>query len=134
MSEGPIDVAAKYLTTTITLAKNVTTQSTLVTLGERKLESVDVYFAIGHAGLTGVNLSYGGVAILPWNQPSAFLLGNNERRYFDIGIHVSGPVTVTTRNQDKAYTHAIVLTWKLTEIELTGESTLPSVPPIVAVG
>lgn len=134
MSEGPIDVAAKYLVTTVNLAKNVTTQSTAAALGERMLESVDVYFAPGHAGLTGVALSYGGVAILPWNQPGSFLLGNSERRVFEIGIHVSGPVTITTRNLDRGFAHAIVLTWKLTEIVLTGESTLPTVPPIVTAG
>lgn len=134
MPEGPIDVAAKYLTTTVTLAKNVTTQTQTVTLGERLLESVDVYFAPGHAGLTGVALSYGGVTILPWNQGGQFLIGNNERRLFELGIHVSGLVTITTRNQDKAYAHTIVLTWKLTELVLTGETSLPAVPPIVAVG
>lgn len=134
MPEGSIDVAAKYQVTTISLAKNVATQTTQVTLGERMLESVDVYFAIGHAGLTDVQIAYGGVTILPWNQPGSFLFGSNERRFFELGIHVSGLLTVTTRNHDRAYAHTIVLTWKLTELVLVGETSLPDVPPIVAAG
>lgn len=134
-NEDTIDVQAKYLTTQVNIAKNVATQTTLVDLGERMLESFDAFFAPGHVGLTGFRILYGGVAIVPWNQSTSFIVGNNERRPFTLGLHVSGKLSIVTTNLDKAYAHAIVFTFKLTELLLVGESGESSTPlTIAAVG
>jgi hypothetical protein len=120
--EGTIDVTAKYVTTTIAIPTNTATQSVTFALGERLLDTLDVHFTPGHAGLTGLRVSYAGVTILPWNQPSAFLVGDNERRLFEMGLHISGPLTLTTRNLDKGFPHSIIVTAKLREIVLVTEA------------
>lgn len=132
-NEGTIDVAAKYVSLTVPIPKNTTVQTTTFDLGERIFESLSVLFAPGHAGLTGFRISYGGVTILPWNQPGGMIVGDNERRYFDMGLHVSGLLTIQTKNFDKAYAHSIVFEAKLTEILLAGGPPVPTVVPFVGV-
>lgn len=130
MAESTVDVSAKYVVTTITIAANTTTQSTNVNLGERWLDSLNVFFRPGHAGLTGVRVLYGNVAVLPWNQPTTFLTGGSERREFEIGLHVSGVLVVTTQNLDKGYQHVFDLTWKVRELQLEGSP--PVSTPLLA--
>jgi hypothetical protein len=131
--ETTIDLGVKHVVTTIPIGANIATQNTTVDLGERYLDVLDVLFRPGHAGLTGVRVSYGGVSILPWNQPTQFLLGDNERRRFDIGLHVAGPLTVTTRNLDKGFAHVFDLTWQVRELQLASEPPR-SIPLLTLVG
>lgn len=121
-----LDVSAKYLVTSITRARHAT-GSTIVSLGDRIAESVNVFFTPGHVGLMGVAISYAGVQLLPYGQSGTFIIGDNERLTFELGMYLPGPVTVTTRNQDSA-AHTVQLTWKVRELVLG--ASLPVAAPI----
>ena len=128
-SRPTIDVAAKYVIQPIVTPANTPSQVQTFDLGRRTLQTVDIFYANGHNGLLGVNVAYSGVALAPWNQPNSFLVGNNERRLFDLAIDLGGPVTITTQNNDLSFTHTVVLTFKLTEYSLLGAPlALPVLP------
>lgn len=118
VAERTIDVAAKYITTTVTCNAKSTATATL-NCGERILESLTALWAPGHVGLVGFRMEYGGVAMLPWNQATAFLVGDNERITYDLSLHVSGLVTFKLSNTD-TYRHSIIFTAKLTELPTIG--------------
>ena len=118
VGERTVDVAAKYVTLSIALGTSSGVVSTLWDLGERMWESLQIVYAPGHNGLVGVRFTYAGVTILPWNQPTQFVSGSNERVPYEIGLHVSGKVTVQAQNLDAGFAHKVVLTAKLTEILL----------------
>jgi hypothetical protein len=120
--ERTIDVQAKYVTLSITVAK-ATTSTTSFPLGERIVDTLDVKWAPGHVGLVGFRITYNSTTILPWNQTASFIVGDNERIVYEMGLHVSAPLSVTVRNQD-TFPHTVILTAKLREIDL------PALAPI----
>lgn len=124
-----LDVAFKYVTTTITRPAK-TTVSQNVSLGNRIVVAVNVLFAPGHVGLTGVAVQYGGLQILPYGQVGSFIYGDSERLDFDIGMYMPGPVTIRTTNADSA-AHTFQLTWKLQEINLPGALPIQAALPLV---
>ena len=98
-----IDVAHRYQALSTSLAKNqhnFAVNWTITDAGGDILEELQVVFPAGHAGLTGVRVNYGGVTILPWNMPTTFLYGDNERQTYQMGIYVSGPLQVVFTNND----------------------------------
>lgn len=121
-----LDVSAKYLVTSVTRAAHAT-GTTTVRIGDRIADSVTVFFTPGHVGLVGVAISYAGLQLLPYGQSGSFVLGDNERLTYELGMYLPGPITVTTRNQDSA-AHTVQLTWKVREIALPGS--LPVAAPI----
>lgn len=123
VAEGTIDVAAKYITLSVTCNKSTTKAATL-DCGERIVETLDVKWAPGHVGLVGFRITYNGVAILPWNQPTSFVFGDNERLFYDLGIHVAAPLAIAMVNQD-TYRHTLIFTAKLRELKLPGEAAPP---------
>jgi hypothetical protein len=110
-----IDVQIKHVTATIQTLKNTNIKSTNIDLGDRIIQSVDILFAPGHVALTGVRLMLNDVAILPWNQPTQFIFGDNERLAFQLGIYVPGILTIQTHNSDTV-THMHQITFYLTEV------------------
>lgn len=124
-----LDVSVKYLITSITRAAHAT-GSTTVNLGERIALSVNVFFTPGHVGLVGVAISYAGLQLLPYNQPGSFILGDNERLNFDLGMYLPGPITVRTQNSDSA-AHTVQLTWKVQELSLRGQLPVQAAIPLV---
>lgn len=130
-----IDATTKYLTLTISTPAHTASKTTAFDLssqGEKILDALEILFAPGHAALTGVRVSYNGVVILPWNQNSAFILGNDERLIFDVGIYVAKPLSIVTTNTD-AFPHVHVLTAKLSEVP-TGDTLQPFVAPAIVRG
>lgn len=125
-----IDVAVKYVTSTITTNKNTNTLNTVIDLGDRILQTVEILFAPGHVALTGVRLLMGGTAILPWNQPTSFIFGDNERLTFKLGIYVPGPITIVTHNADSV-AHMHQITFALTEVPDKSSGLYTPVPLVV---
>lgn len=115
MGMGPIDVTTKYPTFDITTARNTNALNTVVTLGDFIVKSVDILFAPGHVGLTGVRLVYAGTTILPWNQPTKFVVGDSERLHYALGIYMPGPLTIVTHNGDGQASHRHILTFECNE-------------------
>lgn len=121
-----IDVVEKYVTTTITTAARVNA-TTIITLGNRIVDAVEILFAAGHVGLTGVAISYNGVQMIPYGQVGAFIFGDNVRLPFKLGIYGPGKWTITTHNGDTA-PHLHQLTWSLHELPVP--MPLPPAQPI----
>lgn len=125
-----IDVSAKYLRLRIDTPRKVATQTNVFPLGERILESLSVLFPLGHAGLTGLRVNYNGVAVLPWNQPTQFVVGDNERLTFEMGLYVSAPLSIVSVNNDNV-AHSLYLTAKLRELGAAAQPIAPDVGAVI---
>lgn len=128
-----IDAAVKHVTLTIsTNAKTNLKTTTWNVIGGQQymLDEVSILFAIGHAALTGVRLRYNGAAILPWAQPTAFIVGDNERLRFPLGIYLQAPILVDTQNTDTVV-HQHVLTARLVPVP-TGATVTPVSFPLIS--
>lgn len=123
------DVDARYITTSIVTPRKTATKSTTWTFGPAILSELQVLWAPGHVALTGVRVTYQGVTLLPWNQPTAFLLGDNERQIYEMGVHILASIVVVTTNND-TYPHTHYLTAKLLDVPLTGDTTTPAALPV----
>lgn len=120
-----LDVDTKYLTLTVTTAAATTSQTTAFNLGQRKLQVLDIFWPRGANGLVGVRIEFASVAILPWGQASSFVVGNNERRIFDMGIQTIGGVNVVTQNNDPAFAHKVVITAACVELNMSDVQNTP---------
>lgn len=128
-----IDVSAKYQTVDITTPKNTGAQTLVISVGDRIIRAVDVLFAPGHVGLTGVRLQYAGVTILPWNQPSNFIVGDSERLRFQLDLYAPGPLTIITHNGDSQASHRHIFTFELHEVDNpAGVMQSPTIPLLLS--
>ena len=126
-----IDVASKFVVVDITTPKNTNALTTTFNAGNRIIRSVDVLFAPGHVGLTGIRFNYGGVTVLPWNQPTGFLVGDNERQHYELELYAPGPLSILTHNPDAQNSHRHVLTFELVEVNNAGALSQPIVTPVL---
>lgn len=107
-----IDPAAKHSQVNINTLKNVANLNTTIQLPNAWVDSVSILFAPGHAALTGVRLQYAGNTILPWEGIGGYILGDNERLNFDVGMYLPGVITIGTRNTDSlAHGHTVIFHW-----------------------
>lgn len=121
-----IDPASKVQTLTVTMPKSVNVTTSFRLPAPAILERVSILFAAGHVGLTGARISYNGIALLPWNQPTGFIIGDNERLPFDIGMYVDGPFSIVTHNGD-TYPHTHIFTFFYHEWK--GADRITALPP-----
>lgn len=127
-----VDLAAKVQVLNISNTKGQT-KTTAFDFGHDVVwDAVSILFAPGHAGLTGVRITYQGNAILPWNQAAGQIQGDNERLRYDVGLYCTGKLSVVTINGD-TYTHAWQLTFFYHEYQPSSPSS-PITVPLVAVG
>lgn len=126
-----IDVSAKYQTVDITTPKSTNAQTQVISVGDRIIHAVDVLFAPGHVGLTGVRLLYGGITILPWNQPANFIVGDSERLHFQLDLYAPGPITIVTHNGDSQASHRHIFTFELHERDLNAGIVQASPVPLL---
>lgn len=127
------DVDARYLQTSIVTNARTALKTTTWTFGPAILDELQILWAPGHLALTGVRVSVQGVTILPWNQPTAFLVGDNERQIYAMGIHIFSSITVATQNND-GYVHTHYLVAKLSDVPLTGDNPSPAALPLSVAG
>lgn len=128
-----IDVSNKYVVSDITTPKNTNAKLTTVSVGDRIIVGVDILFAPGHVGLTGVRITYAGTVILPWNQPAGFIVGDSERLKFTMGLYAPAPLVITTHNGDPKADHRHIITFQLVEVPRPGLDTLPTTIPALIV-
>lgn len=128
-----IDVSSKFVVTDITTPKLTNALNTLVPTGNRLIKSVDILYAPGQVGLTGVRLLYAGVAILPWNQPAGFVVGSNERLRYELNFYGPGTLTIVTHNGDPRNAHRTIITLELQEVTNPNMATLPTTIPALVV-
>lgn len=126
-----IDPSSKVQTVTIATPRLSNVNTTFRLPAPSILQKVDILFAAGHVGLTGVRISYNGIALLPWNQPAGFIIGDSERLPFDVGMYLDGAMTIATHNGD-TYPHTHILSFYYHEYQEVNRITpLPAVPLVV---
>lgn len=65
------------------------------------LQELHVVIPRGHAGLTGLQITYSGTAILPYGSASAYLIGNQMDNRYDMGnLDVATPLVAVMYNTD----------------------------------
>lgn len=107
------------------------TKSTAFNFGnDVVLDAVSILFAPGHVGLTGVRITYQGIAILPWNQNNGQIQGDNERLKFDIGLYCTGLLSIVTINND-TFAHSWQFSFFYHEYIPQGVEALPTPIPLV---
>lgn len=83
--------------------------ATNVELGLVIVDTIEVLIPLGHAGLTGLRVTYDGATILPWTQGDRWLIGDNVDRAFPVGLPVSHPLVVRAFNTDDTFPHTFFL-------------------------
>ena len=90
-------------------------QSTAIDLGDVMLLTARLHIPSGHCGLTGWRIDFSGVTILPYSNPSAWLIGDNDRELFQVDYEVGNTLKIVTYNTD-IYDHTHYCTFKVTEL------------------
>lgn len=130
-----IDVSAKYQTFGISIPARTAAAaptSHSFDVGQRIVDEIEVFFPPGHVALSGVRVEYAAVALLPWNQSTAFIVGDNDRIKYEFGLFVSKPLVVKTCNTD-SLPHTVFVTFKLREVNYSAGPTTPSQVPLVVI-
>jgi hypothetical protein len=92
---------------------------------------VDIVIADGHAGLTGIQLLWGGRQVVPYDG-AEFLAGNDDEITVELGLWVqTGTLEVRTFNTDDTYQHRHLLRAYVVDLERDGGLVLP-LPPVPA--
>lgn len=108
--------------------------STNWTVGRGLLERVDIVIAAGHAGLTGIQLLWGGRQVVPYDG-SEFLAGNDDEITVELGLWVqTGIIVVRTFNLDDTYPHKHLLRGYVVDLEREAGLILPLPPAPFAGG
>lgn len=102
-----------------------------VSLGRVELVAVHVTVPRGHAGLTGLAVTYAGTRIVPWDDPGEWVVADGAEFTFDIGIEVGGPVRLSGFNLD-VYDHTFHLRLQVADL-FRGVEAARAVP-VVGVG
>lgn len=69
-----------------------------LTVGDVELFKIEGEIPRGHNGLTGVAVNYNGIRILPFDDPPAFLTGDDRDLLYAFSLQVSGLIEVATYN------------------------------------
>jgi hypothetical protein len=104
---------------TVTTPANTPASSPQVTafdIGTVSVLTVTLVVPPGHKGLTGWRLEWQGTTLVPWDDPTGWVVVDDHRLEWPLDIVVTGPVTVRTYNVDVRYPHthhawAMVADW-----------------------
>lgn len=111
-------------------SSNFTTQSTPINLGDVMLHKWIVRIPNGHAGLTGVALTFNGVTIVPFDNATVpYIVGNDDHYTFELEQEVTNGLAVAQLNED-FITHTHYLQFDYTPISATGELAGVTVTPV----
>jgi len=100
---------------------NTATTSPLITqvnLGDVMLHKVRIRIPPGHSGQTGIQIRLGSNTIIPWNDATKFIVGNDDRLEFDYEDEVTTGLTIATYNVGN-YPHTFYVTFVNTPISLS---------------
>lgn len=111
---------------------NFSTQSTAIALGDCILHRWIVRIPNGHAGLTGVALTFNGVTIVPFdNATTPYVIGNDDVFEFRLETEVQNGLAVAQLNEDYI-NHTHYLQFEYTPIaaaaQTIGALSVPQVP------
>jgi len=109
MTAVVVDSNPKHIFNTVTQGANSTSTTTWNLGRDYVVEVLTIQIPEGHVGLTGIQVSYQGVFIVPWNDGTHFLVGNGLVEKFSLNLYTTGILALTTVNTDKALAHKFYL-------------------------
>jgi hypothetical protein len=74
--------------------------SHLFPIGDVWLDSVQIVIPSGHRGLTGLAITNGGTPIIPYGAGTDFLIGDDDRLDYDLGVEVDASFGCIYYNTD----------------------------------
>ena len=99
-------------------------------IGDVWVNSVNVRIPPGHCGQTGIQIQYAGVPIVPWNDPTTFIVEDDKDYNFDIDFEFDQSLTVILYNNG-FYDHTFYVRWNVTPIVLMTPLVVAGLVPIV---
>jgi hypothetical protein len=94
--------------------------------------SVEIVIPSGHRGLTGIAIANSGGQLVPYAQEPTFLIGDDDRLEYDIGVEVDTGFQVCVYNTD-VYPHNFYLRFAGLPMALYNQSASSAPVPILAV-
>lgn len=94
---GNVAVTRRTIERKFTIPRNTLESAPLVEtldIADTQLVEVNVIIPAGHVGLTGLAIRLGTTRVLPWDDATAWLRGNNENRTFPIFTQAPGVATI----------------------------------------
>jgi hypothetical protein len=107
------------------VAAAVTTQTGIT---NSIVNAIDVLVPAGHAGLTGVSVRWNGVTIVPWSPTTAWVIGDDYEKEFQVGEQIGGGLVVVTYNTDAVFAHTHYLRFDVTPFSLIAPAVLNVTP------
>jgi len=100
--------------------------STAVTINQGVVTALEIHMPSGHAGLTGIRVSYGSYQIVP-DPPDDFYNGNKRtlRRELGEAYPVGGTWFVDTYNADQHYPHTFYVDFEIDALDLADATLQP---------
>ncbi len=86
-------LAVQFTVPALTASSAPTSQ--VLALGQTQIVGVRIVIPKGHVGLTGLQVLNGGTRILPWDDASAWIVGDGE--VFDVDLNTQAAATMTLR-------------------------------------
>lgn len=103
---------------------------TALPLGEVTLVEIDLRIPGGHAGFTGIRFEYAAVPLVPWNDSTAWIMGDDERLTFEVGFDVSAAVDAVAYNTDY-FDHFFIVRCKVEDLYADSVTGSTAIVPIV---
>ena len=120
--------------TTGPMVESTAPRRTSIPLGNVLLSNVALYIPNGHAGLTGFQVQWNDVVIVPWELAGGILVGtkwvqgNDHDFTFPVGVEVTKNLTVLTYNSD-VLNHSHYIRFTYTPISLVSKvATIAAIP------
>lgn len=108
-----------YVPLTVLCPKGTTAAAPLITavpVEHGILEEVRLQIPPGHVGVTGIRFLLSGQQFLPWSNTVSWIIGDDRRDPFEVGVEVDNKLTVATFNLGN-YDHSFLLLFKLRQME-----------------
>lgn len=102
--------------------------STSINLGFVIIDWVEVRIPSGHLGFTGFALDNGGVRLVPWNNLSEWLIGDNDLLHYDLGIEASATMVMRGYNTG-SFDHTFYLRFQVSDVPIPTGNTRQLIVP-----
>lgn len=98
---GTVAVTRRTVATSLVVPAQTASASPLsqaLALGQTQIVGVRIIIPRGHVGLTGLQILNGGTRILPWDDATAWIVGDDEKVDFDLNTQAANTMTLRGYN------------------------------------
>lgn len=102
--------------------------SLAVPVGKVVADEVRLIIPSGHAFLTGIAVEYKGTRVLPWDDPPAWFVGDDDDQVFPLDLQIDSALTLVGYNTD-IYSHTFHLRIKVHDFAIARALVVPTMIP-----